>query len=66
MTWSEAERRKNAEECVRTTILARRDHLGLRDHEIDRAVQLGTDLWKGMTTLKDAAEHAAIAIKSGN
>jgi hypothetical protein len=44
MTWSEADRRRNTEQCVRSTIETQHDHYGLRPHEIDRAVKLGADL----------------------
>jgi hypothetical protein len=51
---------------VRSTIERHRGHYGLRDHEIDRAVKLGADLWKGQTDLGTATEHAATAIKQGH
>jgi hypothetical protein len=67
MPWSEAERRRNTEGCIRSTIETKPDRYGLRPHEIDRAVKLGADLADKDRSLNwgQIATAASTAITSG-
>jgi hypothetical protein len=63
----DAWKRKNTEDCIRGVIERSHDHLGLRDHEIDRAVKIGADLAAKRKDLNwgQLADAGATAITSG-
>lgn len=66
--WTEAQKRRNTEGCVRSTIEVDHDKYGLRPHEIDRAVKMGADLAAKDPSLNwgQIARAVSTAITSGD
>jgi hypothetical protein len=64
----EAWKRKNTEDCIRGVIERDRTHLGLRDHEVERAVQIGADLANTDRSLNwgQLANAGATAVTGGH
>jgi hypothetical protein len=68
MPFGDAEwQRKNTEDRIRGVIDRDRDHLGLRPHEVDRAVQIGADIAEGDKSLNlgQLAHAGATAVTGG-